>query len=109
MAFYSILAGVLQGSAIGPLLYTLHSSDLPNASGITTAMFADDTAILAASRNYQEAVTDLQRSTNKMLLWAHRWKVKINNSESKFIVFTLRPYTYHLIKIGNQISTFTLN
>ena len=66
-------------------------------------MFADDTAIFSASANYQEAVANLQKSISKVLLWSQQWRVKVNNSKSKYIVFTLRSYSYLPIKIGSQI------
>ena len=49
--FYDINAGVPQGSVLGPNLYTLYTADLPNTDGVTTATYADDTAILARHSN----------------------------------------------------------
>lgn len=38
---HPILSGVPQGSVLGPVLYLIHTHDLP-----TTRMFADDTEVL---------------------------------------------------------------
>ncbi|KAH8350809.1 hypothetical protein KR084_009856, partial [Drosophila pseudotakahashii] len=46
-----ILAGVPKGSVLGPVLYTIFTSDLPSPRGrnVLTATYADDTAILVTS------------------------------------------------------------
>ncbi|CAF4894521.1 unnamed protein product [Pieris macdunnoughi] len=44
--FHDILAGVPQGSVLGPVLYTIFTSDLPRTSEVNIATYADDTAIL---------------------------------------------------------------
>ena len=44
--FKQIMAGVLQGSALVPVLYLLYVSDLTQPEEATVATFADDTAIL---------------------------------------------------------------
>jgi hypothetical protein len=51
-----IKAGVPQGSVLGPILYLLYTSDLPDLGNNTVATFVDDTAILSvgqATRNLQ--------------------------------------------------------
>lgn len=45
--FYDKKAGVPQEPILGPILYTIYTSDLPEVPGTTKATYADDTAILA--------------------------------------------------------------
>ena len=46
---YVIKAGILQGCALGPTLYTIFTSDMPLSDNVLVATYTDDTAILASS------------------------------------------------------------
>ena len=56
----TIKSGVPQGSVLGPLLYILFTSDLPQAPNVTIGTLADDTAILISHTNVVRASTTLQ-------------------------------------------------
>ncbi len=102
---HPILAGVPQGSVLGPLLYLLYTADLPIAEDITPATFADDTAILVTSPNYEVAVNKLQNSVERITEWAQIWKIKINSAKTARVDFTLRSYSYIPITIEGQAIT----
>jgi hypothetical protein len=53
-------AGVPQGSVLGPLLYLLFTADLPILPEITSATFADDTAVIATDNDPAIASHKLQ-------------------------------------------------
>ena len=91
---FPIAAGVPQGSILGPTLFLLYTMDIPQASNVTTALFADDTAVTSCNVNYDTAVSNLQTAINQISTWAARWKIKLNQSKSVRVDFTLRPHQY---------------
>ncbi len=89
-----ILAGVPQGSVLGPHLYLMYTADIPQPVNATLAMFADDTALLAAHKDYSTAVANLQTAATQIHQWTQRWRIKINEIKSVRIDFALRPHDY---------------
>ena len=59
-ALFPIKSGIPQGSVLGPLLYILFTSDLPQAPNVTIGTFADNTAILTSHTNVIRASSTLQ-------------------------------------------------
>ncbi|GBP43992.1 Probable RNA-directed DNA polymerase from transposon X-element [Eumeta japonica] len=96
-----INAGVPQGSVLGPLLYLIYTSDLPTSDCITTGTFADDTAILASHQDPAEASKILQDGLNNILNWLKRWRIKVNESKSVSVIFTLKKGICPRLKINN--------
>ncbi|KMQ83660.1 reverse transcriptase [Lasius niger] len=96
-----INAGVPQGSILGPMLYLIFTSDLPVIENIKVATFADDTSLLATGRNIVESSTKLQEANDSITNWCKLWKIKLNETKSVHVNFTLK-------KIENQPNV-TLN
>ncbi|KAJ8706107.1 hypothetical protein PYW07_010884 [Mythimna separata] len=100
--FYDILAGVPQGSVLGPVLYTIFTADLPQTPGVTIATYADDTAILASSTHAIEASAALQRCLNDINQWFDKWRIKANVNKSVQVTFTLRRETCPPVYLGGR-------
>lgn len=86
---FPINSGVPQGSVLGSLLYLLFTSDLPQPPNVTIGTFADDTVILTCYKDVLRASFHLQEYLNILHSWLHRWNIKINESKSTYLTFTL--------------------
>lgn len=84
-----IRAGVPQGSVMGPILYLLFTSDLPQSEIAVIGTFADDTAVLTVNKNAEMASKLLQDYLNTLSNWLKHWRIKANESKSTHVTFTL--------------------
>lgn len=96
---HDIMAGVPQGTVLGPVLYTIYTADLPETQGVTTATFADDTALLASSTDPAVASATLQNNLDKVTEWLQKWRIKANTTKSVHITFTLRKGSCASVKM----------
>jgi hypothetical protein len=87
---HSILAGVPQGSVLGPILYTIFTAGLPEAKQTLTATYADDTAILASHEDPTVTTSKLQTHFCRLEQWLQQWRICANESKSTQVTFTLR-------------------
>jgi hypothetical protein len=101
----STLAGVPQGSVLGPALFNIFLNDIPEFPKTKLALFADDTAIYAHSFSAVVAAKQIQIHIDILVEYYKKWKITLNSSKSEYITFK-RKFTntriFQPIKIDNS-------
>jgi hypothetical protein len=87
---FPMLSGVPQGSILGPLLYTTYTADIPQSDTTILSTFADDTAVFTTHPDSTLASANLQDHLRTIENWTRKWRLKINETTSSHITFTLR-------------------
>ena len=68
----TITSGIPQGSVLGPMLFPIYVTDLPDELLSTLKLFADDTKLYREIRNDQDKKI-LQNDLNKLMDWSNKW------------------------------------
>jgi len=69
----------------------------------TTGTFTDDTAIFATNADPTTASHNLQEHLNTVQNWLKKWKIKVNETKSTHITFTLRNENCPAISINQTV------
>ena len=78
-----ILAGVPQGSAVGPLFFLIYVNDLSHNLSSTARLFADDTSVFSIVHDIDSSTKQLNDDLKKISDWAYQWKMSFNPDLSK--------------------------
>ena len=85
----NVTSGILQGSILGPVLFTIFINDLPNAINVHCKVSADDTKIYESSKKKIEIQEDLYR----MQKWMDEWNLYFNVNKYKVMQIGEKPKT----------------
>ena len=97
-AWLSILAGVPQGSVLGPLLFLIFINDITYCvRHCQIRLFADDTSLFIEVDNRQDAALKIDEDLEAISQWAKKWLVQFSPPKTDFQDKTLgrTPTTSH--------------
>ena len=96
-----ILAGVPQGSILGPLLFFIYINDLPNELKSNVKLIADDTSLFTLVKDKNESTSIPNNDILLISKWAYNWKMLFNPDPTKpahEVIFSKKKITQiHLI------------
>jgi len=78
----SVISGVPQGLALGPLLVIVYVNDLPDWIKNDMRIFADDTKVWSRITGPKYCIK-LQADLNQLQLWSDRWLLSFNPDKCK--------------------------
>ena len=99
-----MLAGVPQGSILGPLLSLIYINDLPEGLESTVKLFADDTSLFSTVYDPNMSADQLDKDLKKNSEWAYKWKMIFNpdlSKQTQEVIFSRKTS-----KISHPTTTF---
>ena len=95
---FRVRRGVLQGSVLGPVLFSLFINDLPASlpSSVSCSLYADDVAIWSSSPSVPTAVEATQGALFRLERWSEYWCLPLIPSKCEASFFSVDPHQANL-------------
>jgi len=84
-----ILAGVPQGSVLGPLLFLIYINDFPSSTNFQSFLFADDMSLFMSGKNLEILRSEAQMELSKVENWFRANQMQLNSKKTRFVIFNL--------------------
>lgn len=83
----NLLAGVPQGSVLGPLLFIIYTNDLPTYLHENVILYADDTTVLLKEQSLLALGRSVSQAMEKLNTWFQTNGLKLNINKTNLMVF----------------------
>ena len=95
---FRVCRGVLQGSVLGPVLFSLFINDLPASlpSSVSCSLYADDMAIWSSSPLVPTPVEATQGALFRLERWSEYWRLPLNPRKCEASFFSVDPHQANL-------------
>ena len=103
--------GVFQGSALGPLLFTIFANDLSlHALDAHVTQYADDTQVLISDvkRNLPSLILRMESTLTSLASWFHAHGLKLNTSKTEILLLGTRQNTRDLPPVSVRVGGGTI-
>jgi len=99
-----ISSGVVQGSNLGPILFTLFINNITDIVSVQTLMYADDVKIFCNVKNVFDCI-NLQNDLDKIQLWCVQNGLSLNKGKCKIMSYSRRK---NVVTFAYNLSGFVL-
>ena len=106
----SVHIGVPQGSILGPILFLVFINDLPLCSEkLHTTLFADDTTLSIAHKNYNEVIPILNTELSLIYDWMLNNRLSVNVEKTELMLISNKKFNHSNsdIVLGGENLSFT--
>ena len=81
------MSGVLQGTVLGPLLFSLHINDIMSDIESEIRLFADDCVYYREIKDIGDALK-LQKDIDRLGIWARKWDMRFQPVKCNMVQLT---------------------
>ena len=94
---WGVTLEVPQGSSLGPLLFALYVNDLPQASNLTSTLFADDALLTISCANSANLQYGVNSKLQKVDEWMRYNKLSINYPKTTYMLINSNSSQVNLV------------